>query len=211
MQYSPESLLLQDETNSAETRRLTLQRSQIPQTVSQMLFTTPGRKSLLGHRRRFSTLAERTTSARQAGNTTTTILHFYILFSLFYLLSIYSIPYGLELSTLMIIFGLLSTVTGNITTNNILNILYERLAVPILGRYGNKFGIFFQYLLQYTINFTSPILRSIYVYIIYLSLPYTSVKQIMYLEQQIQQSRGDISYEKRQRRMSEIRGDSNTD
>lgn len=171
-----------------------------------MLFTSPGRRSLKGHRRRFSTLTERTTFARTAGNRTALLLQFYVLFSIFYTFSLYAVPYGLEGSTLVILLGLYAAFIDYSTGGRILGTVYDNIAVPLLGYYGNRIvdGSFQGF--RYMVNIVSPILRSLYFYTVYGCAPYASVYRLVDLENGIQRSRGDINYEKHQRRVAEIRG-----
>jgi hypothetical protein len=199
--YSPESgnpLSPDPEEAEAEADR---RRLRVPQTVSEMLFVTPGRKSLVGRRRRFTTHLEREGLSAAADQKTARLLHFYVLFGLLHLLAAYGVPYAVDLRALVVVLGVLPGDAGGPALAR----AFTLVATPVFGRHVRRLiGWFASYGVA-AVNASSPTVRAALAYAVHAAVPYAPTRDLLGLEAALKGSRADLTVERRARRKAELR------
>lgn len=184
-----------------------IKRRRAPQSVSQMLLTTPGRKSLIGKRRRFSTMVERTGAARQSDSRTTALLHFWVLFALIHLLACYGVIYAVELRAVIAIIGILPTQHGA----PILNALFRNIAAPVLASYMPRLITWLRSQWYALIGIVSPFIRAALTHISHAAVRYAPTLDLLALESSVQGTQEELSLERRARRRAALTAPSPAD
>jgi hypothetical protein len=192
-------------TKAVEQRSISVrnrkERAGAPASVANLLLFSPGRKSLAGRLRRFSTIHERASGAEAAGQAAERVLRFWVLFGLLHLLTSLGIPYAFEFRAVIVILGMIPSRIGGPAIERIFLFLAKPIMSRLLPRASRYLLVYFHAL----IASLSPLLRSLFEAIVSLVTPLSRTEALLGLEMGLKNASNGLSQERRTRRRLEVK------
>jgi len=177
------------------------ERSGAPASVANLLLFSPGRKSLAGRLRRFSTIHERASGAEAAGQAAERVLRFWVLFGLLHLLTSLGVPYAFEFRAVIVILGTIPSRIGGPAIERIFLLLAKPIMSRLLPRASKYLLVYFHAL----IASISPLLRTLFETIVTLITPLSRTEALLGLEIGLKNASHGLSQERRTRRRLEVK------
>ena len=177
------------------------ERSGAPASVANLLLFSPGRKSLAGRLRRFSTIHERASGAEAAGQAAERVLRFWVLFGLLHLLTSLCVPYAFEFRAVIVMLGTIPSRIGGPAIERIFLLLAKPIMSRLLPRASKYLLVYFHAL----IASISPLLRTLFETIVTLITPLSRTEALLGLEIGLKNASNGLSQERRTRRRIEVK------
>jgi len=176
--------------------------SAAPESVADVLFMSPGRKSLVGRRCRFSTALDRRSGADEAAEVASRLLRFWVLFAMLHLGAALGVPYAVELRAVLVLLATLREQDGG----PLIERAFAVAARPALGRFAPRAARFLLAYLHFVVDAAAPVLRALLALAAHACAPFASTAALLALENGLQQASVELAAERALRRSIELRG-----
>jgi hypothetical protein len=164
-----------------------------------MLLFSPGRKSLVGRRRRYSSAVERLSSAEQQDAAAARLLRFWVLFGTLHLLAGLGVPYAVELRAALAVLGLLRARDGGPLVDR----GFELFARPLMSRHVPRAARFLLAYAHAVVDALAPLLRSLLALAAFACTPFATTESLLELEAGLARAGAEIEAERAARRRIE--------
>jgi hypothetical protein len=192
-------------TRAVEQRSISVrnrkERAGAPASVANLLLFSPGRKSLAGRMRRFSTIHERASGAEAAGQAAERVLRFWVLFGLLHLFTSLSVPYAFELRAVIVVLGTIPSRIGGPAIERIFLLLAKPILSRLLPRVSKYLLIYFHAL----VASISPLLRTLFEGLVAIITPLARTEALLDLEIGLKNASAELSQERRTRRRLDVK------
>jgi hypothetical protein len=190
-----------DERNSSQTSDNAPAISLRPLSVHELLGSAPGRKSLIGRRRRFTTAAERVNSAARTDERVKMLLQFFVTLGMVLAATSLDLPYATEIRLVVALAGTLPTDFSR----PVIDYVYNHVSVPVLVRSVPYISAVFSQIVVTTAHFVAPAVRYALAFTVHASVSHASTADLLALEASIADSATMLTSERQRRRQSAAR------